>query len=252
MRAVFAAVLLAAAALNLGAASAAEVKVLTAGAFKSVVTALAPEFERRSGHKLVVANDTVGALVRRIEAGEAFDLVVLTPQAIEQLGRKGKIAAGTAANLAKVGIGVVVKQGAPRPEIGSVEDFKRALLQARSVAYIDPAAGGSSGIYLDQLLTRLGIADAVKPKAVLVPGGLVAERVVNGEAEIGVHQISEILAVEGAILVGPLPPAIQNYTVYAAGVGATARQPDAARAFLELLRSQDAARVLTDRGMAPP
>jgi molybdate transport system substrate-binding protein len=252
MRAVFAAVLLAAAALNLGAASAAEVKVLTAGAFKSVVTALAPEFERRSGHKLVVANDTAGALVRRIEAGEAFDLVVLTPQAIEQLGRKGKIAAGTAANLAKVGIGVVVKQGAPRPEIGSVEDFKRALLQARSVAYIDPAAGGSSGIYLDRLLTRLGIADAIKPKAVLVPGGLVAERVVNGEAEIGVHQISEILAVEGATLVGPLPPEIQNYTVYAAGVSATARQPEAARAFLELLRSQDAARVLTDKGMAPP
>jgi molybdate transport system substrate-binding protein len=145
-----------------------------------------------------------------------------------------------------------VKQGAPRPEIGSVEDFKRALLQARSVAYIDPAAGGSSGIYLDQLLTRLGIADAVKPKAVLVPGGLVAERVVNGEAEIGVHQISEILAVEGATLVGPLPPEIQNYTVYAAGVGATARQPEAARAFLELLRSPEAARVLTDKGMAPP
>src|SRR5919205_1740046 len=211
MRAVFAAVLLAAAALKAGAASAADVKVLTAGAFKAVVTALAPEFERRNGHKLVVANDTAGALVRRIEAGEAFDLVVLTPQAIEQLGRKGKIAAGTAANLAKVGIGVVVKQGAPRPEIGRVQDFKRTLLQARSVAYIDPAAGGSSGISLDRLRTRLGIADAIKPKAVLVPGGLVAERVANGEAEIGVHQISEILAVKGVSLVGPLPPAIQDY-----------------------------------------
>ena len=252
MRAVLGVVLLAAAALKAGAASAADVKVLTAGAFKAVVTALAPEFERRNGHKLVVANDTAGALLRRIEAGEAFDLVVLTPQAIEQLTRQGRIAAGTAANLAKVGIGVVVKQGAPRPDIGSVDEFKRALLEARSVAYIDPAAGGSSGIYLDRLFARLGIADAIKPKAVLVPGGLVAERVVNGEAEIGVHQISEILAVEGASLVGPLPPEIQNYTVYAAGVSATARQPEAAHALLELLRSDDALHVLTDKGMMPP
>ena len=252
MRAALTAALITVAALNIGAASAAEVKVLTTGAFKPVVMALVPEFERQSGHKLVVANDTAGALVRRIEAGEAFDLVVLTPPAIEQLTRKGKIAAGTAGNLAKVGIGVVVKQDAPRPEISSVDAFKRALLDARSVAYIDPAAGGSSGIYLDQLFTRLGIAGAIKAKAVLVPGGLVAERVANGEAEVGVHQISEILAVKGVSLVGPLPPEIQNYTVYAAGVGAMAQQPETARSLLKVLQSEDASRVLKDKGMEPP
>ena len=145
-----------------------------------------------------------------------------------------------------------MKQDAPRPEISSVDAFKRALLDARSVAYIDPAAGGSSGIYLDQLFTRLGIADAIKAKAVLVPGGLVAERVANGEAEIGVHQISEILAVKGVSLVGPLPPEIQNYTVYAAGVGAMAQQPEAARSLLKILQSEDASRVLKDKGMEPP
>jgi molybdate transport system substrate-binding protein len=234
------------------AAAASEIKVLTAGAFKPVVMALAPEFTARTGHTLKVDNDTAGALLRRIGNGEAFDVVVLTPAAVAQLTQAGKLVAGSSTPLARVAIGVAVKQGAPAPEIGSVAAFRQALLAARAVAYIDPAAGGSSGIYLAQLFERLGIAQQIAPKAVLVPGGLVAQRLVSGEADIALHQISEILAVPGATLVGPIPAEIQNYTVYTGGVATTARDAAAARAFLELLAGEHAKAVLKDKSMEAP
>jgi molybdate transport system substrate-binding protein len=233
------------------AAMAADIKILTAGAFKQVVLAMAPEFEKRSGHKLVVDNDTVGALVKRVDGGEAFDILIASPQALEDLAKKGKIAPADRKNLAKVGIGVVVKDGAPRPDIATVEAFKRMLVEAKSVAYIDPAAGGSSGIYVAKLLDRLGVAEIVKAKAKLIAGGAVAEHVAKGEAEIGIHQISEILPVRGVTLVGPLPAEIQNFTIYAAGVGVAARDPGAAKALIEYLSGPDAAPVLTTKGMAP-
>jgi molybdate transport system substrate-binding protein len=234
------------------AAAAAEIKVLTAGAFKPVVMALAPEFTVRTGHTLKVQNDTAGALLRRIGSGEVFDVVVLTPAALEQLTQAGKLAAGSSTPLARVAIGVAVKQGAPAPDIGSVAAFRQALLAARAVAYIDPAAGGSSGIYLSQLFERMGIAAQIAPKAVLVPGGLVAQRLVNGEADIALHQISEILAVPGATLVGPIPAEIQNYTVYTGGLSATSQDAPAAQAFLALLAGERAKAVLKDKGMEAP
>ena len=123
-------------------ASAAEVKVLTAGAFKQVVLALVPNFEKQTGHKVTLDNDTAGALKKRIEGGEAFDVAVITPAVVDDLAGKGKIAAGSRVNLASVGVGVVVKEGAPKPDISTVEKFKQALLAAKSVAYIDPASGG--------------------------------------------------------------------------------------------------------------
>lgn len=233
-------------------ATAAEVKVLTAGAFKPVVTALAPEFEARTGHKLVIVNDTAGALAKRIANGEVFDVVVLTPAAIGQLTQGGKVMAGSMARLAQVAIGVAVKQGAALPDISTVAAFRQTLLGARAVAYIDPAAGGSSGIYLSQWFEQAGIAAQIKPKAVLVPGGLVAQRVVNGEADIAIHQISEILAVPGATLVGPIPAEIQNYTVYAGGVSTTARDVPAAQAFLAWLGGDVARTVLKEKGMEAP
>jgi len=233
-------------------AAAAEIKVLTAGAFKPVLTALAPGFERDSGHRLVVDNDTAGALARRIAAGEAFDVVVLTTAALDELARAGRLAPGPATPLARVAIGVAVKRGAPLPDVSSVAAFRQALLDARAVAYIDPAAGGSSGIYLSRLFERWGIAAQIAPKAVLVPGGLVAERVVSGEADLAIHQISEILAVPGALLVGPLPEEIQNYTVYAGGVAAAPRDAVAARALLDRLAGEPARAVLKDKGMQAP
>lgn len=231
-------------------AAGADIKLLTTGAYKPVPVALVAEFEARTGHKVEIVNDTAGALVRRIAAGETFDLLVLTPGPLQELAKAGTVAAPV--RLAKVAIGVAVKQGAPAPDIGSVAAFQKSLLAARAVATIDPAAGGSSGIYLWQLFEKMGIAAQLKPKAVLVPGGLVAQRLLNGEADLAIHQISEILAVPGATLVGPLPAEIQNYTVYAGAVGAKARDAAAAQALLATLAGPAAAQVLKDKGMEAP
>jgi molybdate transport system substrate-binding protein len=233
-------------------AAAAEVKVLSAGAMKEVVLAVVPEFERQTGHKVSFANDTVGALTRRIEGGEAFDVTVLTPAAIETLSKKSKVAAGSAVKLAQVGVGVMVKAGAPAPDISTVEAFKRALLAAKSVAYIDPASGGSSGIYFAGLLDKLGLADQVKAKAKLKQGGYVADLIVSGEAELGVHQISEIVPVKGVTLVGPLPAEIQNITVYAAGMSAAAQDSEAAKGLIRVLSGPAADAVLKAKGMERP
>jgi molybdate transport system substrate-binding protein len=235
----------------LAGASAAEVRILTAGAFKPVVLALQPAFERESGHKLVVDNDTAGGLLRRIGGGEAFDVAVLTPAAVKELTEKGRIAPGSAANLARTSVGIAVKDGTPKPDIATVAAFKATLLAAGKVAYIDPAAGGSSGIYFARLLETMGIAEQIKAKAVLVPGGLVAEKLIKDEADLAIHQISEILAVKGATLVGPLPREIQNYTVYTGGLAAATSQLDAAKALLAFLAGDAARRVLAEKGMEP-
>lgn len=245
-------IVVAAACAGADAAGAAELKVLTAGAFKPVVAALAPVFEGQTGHTVRIENDTAGALARRIGNGEAFDVVVLTPAAMELLEQAGRVARGSSVRLARVAIGVAVKQGAPLPAIGSESDFRQALLAARAVAYIDPAAGGSSGIYLTQLFQRMGIAAQIAPKAVLVPGGLVAQRLVSGEADLALHQISEILAVPGVTLVGPIPAEVQNYTVYAGGISSNTQEMQAAQAFLNLLAGERAKAVLKDKGMEAP
>jgi len=233
-------------------AASAEIKVLTAGAMKSVVLALQSGFEAASGHRLVIDNDTAGGLSKRIEAGEAFDMAIITPSAIDGLIGKGKVADGSRVAVAKVGVGVAVKEGTPKPDLSSVDAFKRALLSAATVAYIDPASGGSSGIYVAGLLKKLGIADEIKPKERLQAGGYVAEKVAKGEAEIAIHQISEILPVKGVMLAGPLPEEIQNYTVYAAGLSATAGDPKAAQAWIDYLKGPAASAAIESRGMIRP
>jgi len=230
---------------------AAEVKILTAGAMKAVVLELVPGFEKATGHKAVVDNDTTGGLLKRIEGGEAFDLAVITPAALKTLAGNGKVSA-SAESVARVGVGVVVKEGAALPDISTVEAFKAALKNAKSVAYIDPDSGGTSGIYLVGLFGKLGIADDIKPKAKLKKGGYVADLIASGEAELGLHQISEILPVKGVKLVGPLPAEIQSYTTYAAAVGTQAQQKDGAEAMLKLLAGPEAEPVLKTRGMERP
>ena len=230
------------------AAQAAELKVLTAGAFKPVLVALQPAFEQRTGHRLVIENDTAGALQKRVAGGEAFDVVFSSPASLQPLA--GRLASEPPQALARVAIGVAVRQGAAKPDIGSVDAFRAMLLNARSVAYIDPAAGGSSGIYLDRLFERWGIAPQVRAKAVLVPGGLVAQKVVDGSADVAIHQISEILAVPQAVLVGPLPAEIQNYTVYAGAVSAQTANAAAARELIAALR--EAGEILRAKGMEAP
>jgi molybdate transport system substrate-binding protein len=234
-----------------GGASAAELKVLTTGAMKAVVLALAPQFESQ-GHKLTVDNDTAGGLTKRIEGGEVYDVVIITPGAIDGLIAKGKVAPGSRTNLSRVGIGVMVKEGAPKPDVGNVEAFKQALVAAKSVAYVDPESGGSSGIYLAGLFEKLGIADVLKPKTKLKRGGLVADLVTSGEAEIGLQQISEIVTVKGVTLAGPVPADVQNYTTYAAGISPTTKDADAAKALIGLLAGPSAASVLREKGMERP
>ena len=200
----------------------------------------------------MVDNDTAGALQKRIDGGEAFDLVVITPGVLERFAASNKVVPATKVNLARVAIGVMVRPGAKLPDISTVDAFKQALMDAKSVAYIDPASGGSSGIYLDKLFEKMGIADAIRAKAKLKRGGYVADLLVSGDAELGIHQISEIVPVKGVVLVGPLPAEIQNYTTYAGAVSATAKDAAAAKAFLDLLAGPAGAAVLREKGMDKP
>jgi len=226
-----------------------DLKLLTAGAIKSVVTGMAGTYQKDAGRKVYVENDTAGALVKRIEAGDACDVTLLPGGALEALAGKGLVEKGSIKPVARVGIGVVVAAGAARPDISTVDAFKAAVLAAPSVAYLDPAAGGSSGVYLTGLFKKLGIDQQVAAKAVLVPGGLVAQKIVDGQAALGIHQISEILAVSGATLVGPLPADIQNYTNYAAAVCTKSTAKPAAQAFIEQLHSAAARELLKSKGM---
>jgi molybdate transport system substrate-binding protein len=229
------------------------IKVISGGAFKQVLNALAEQYEKASGNALDLTYRTVGQHLQLIKSGEeSFDVAVLTPEAIDGLIKDGKVVAGSRADLAKTGIGVAVKADAPLPDISSVEAFQRTLLAAKSVAYIAPAAGGSSGIYVGKLLERLGIAKEVNAKAKLIHGGAVADHIVDGEAEIGIHQISEILAVKGAVLVGPLPAEIQNFTVYAAGVASAAKDGATASALVKFLAAgPHAGPIVEAKGMEP-
>jgi molybdate transport system substrate-binding protein len=231
---------------------AADLTVLSAGAINSVAAALTPAFEASTGNKITLRNDTVGGLLRRIATGETFDVVLMSPAGLDQLAQAGKIVPGTSTGLAQVGIGVGVRSGSPAPDISTVAAFKTALLHARAVAYIDPASGGSSGIYLAKLFQTMGIADAMAPKSVLINGGLAATAVVDGRADIVLQQISEVIAVPGITLVGPLPAEIQNQTTYAGAVAAGASAPNEARAFLAALAAPAARPVLTAKGLTPP
>ena len=217
------------------AAEAAEIKILSAGAMKTIVTELGEAFKQETGHTLSMTFDTVGAQSKRLSGGEPADVVVLTDVAIDQLEGQGLVVAGSRADIARVGVGVAVREGAPRPDISTPDALKQTLLSAKSLVYVDPARGATSGVHFASVLQRLGIADAVKSKTILIPTGFAAEVVARGEAEICVHQISEILPVKGVTLVGPLPRELQKVTIYSGGLAAKAAQPEAARAFLAFL-----------------
>ncbi len=251
-RSIFAACVSLATMFTLSSIRADEIKVLTAGAMKQVVLAAASDFQRSSGHTLTVENDTAGALTKRVESGADFDVAIISPNAIEGLIARGKITTGTRVDIARVGIGVMVKAGAAKPDIGTLEAFKRTLLAAKSVGIIDPASGGSSGIYLVQLFERLGIADAMKPKLKFKQGGYVADLVSSGETEIGIHQISEILPAPGVTLVGPLPAEVQNYTVYAGGLGSGAKNAAGAASLIKWLAGPPTEPILKNKGMERP
>jgi molybdate transport system substrate-binding protein len=230
-------------------AQAETLKILTTGAFKQVVLAMVPDYEARTGTKVDVINETTGVLIKRIDAGETFDVVFIPPQVLATLSGQGKVDAASVRPVARVAIGVAVKAGSPSPAIGTVEQFKKAVLDAHKVAYINPASGGSSGIYLEGLFQRLGLSDAVHAKAVLVNGGLVADHITNGEADFAIHQVSEILPVRGVTLVGLLPAEIQNYTVYGVGIAKNTSMAKAAASFVAEMNSPLFGDVIKAKGM---
>jgi molybdate transport system substrate-binding protein len=216
-------------------AEAAEVKVLSAGAVRAVITEVSDIFAKETGHSVKGTFGTVGVVRGKLSAGEPADVVIATDVAIDEMAILGLVVAGTRTDVARAGVGVGVREGAPRPDISTPEAFKQTLLAARSIVYVDPAQGATSGIHFASVLQRLGIADQVKGKSILWPGGYAAEAVQKGQAEIVVHQISEILPVKGVTFVGPLPRDLQKVTIYSAGLAANAAAPEAARAFIAFL-----------------
>jgi len=230
-------------------ASAAEIKVIGSNALKTTLEQLAPEFEKATAHKLAITWGAAVPLKAAIEKGATFDVAILTTAAIDDLIRQGKLAGATRTALADSGAGVAVRKGASKPDISTVDAFKRALLNAGSVAYVEQ---GGTGIYLKGLLQRLGIADAIENKVKrLPPENPAAHAIANGEAEIGMTQISEILPYAGAELVGPFPKEIQLTTSFAVAVGANAAQPEAARALIKFLTAPEAAPVFKAKGLDP-
>ena len=214
---------------------AAEIKVLSAGAMKSITTELGESFRQETGHTIVITTGTAGEIRQKMVSGEWTDVVIVTDSVLEQLATPGLIVADTRVDIARTAIGVAVRQGAPLPDIATTEAFKQSILAAKSLVYTDPARGATSGIHFAAVLQRLGIADAAKGKTVLWPGGYAAEALVTGQAELCVHQISEILPVKGVTLVGPLPKELQKLTTYSAAVASLATKPEVARAFVAYL-----------------
>jgi molybdate transport system substrate-binding protein len=230
-------------------ARATEIKLLSAVALHPAIDALIPDFESSSGHKVSVAYGTAGGVAERVQKGETVDLVITAAPRIDQLQAQGKVVAGDRIIIAKVGVGAFVRKGASKPDISSADTFKRSMLAARSIAYPDPAGGGASGIYVANLLERVGIAGEMKPKTKLLPPTeALYGSVASGDVEIGFNQISEILAQPTVELAGPLPPAIQNYTQFTPGIVTGSSKADAATALVAFLSSPPSQAVLKAKG----
>jgi molybdate transport system substrate-binding protein len=227
---------------------AAEITVLSSNALKSVLEELVPRFEKATGHKVTAGFAPAAELKARIEKGEAFDVAILTAALMDELARDKRIAGISRTSVAKAGAGVAIRRGAPKPDLATAESFRSALLAAKSVAYV---GAGATGANLRAIFEKLGIAEEMKAKTRLLSGTGAAEAVAQGEAELGFTQISEILPVAGAELAGPLPPEVQVYTVFPAATSSSAREPAAAYAFVRFLKTQEAAKVIREKGMEP-
>jgi molybdate transport system substrate-binding protein len=231
-------------------ADAAEIKALFPVTLGPTADQVIPQFEKSSGHKVTITYGTAGAVTASVRRGDPTDVAITAAPQIEDLERQGKIVGGGVI-LAKVGIGVFVRKGAPRPDISSANALKTSLLAA-TIVYTDPAAGGPVGIYVAKLLDQLGIGTAMKPKTKLTKGGEANQTaVVNGESEIGFNMINEILIDPRVDLVGPLPPPIQDYTTFAAGIIATSTEQGAGRALIGFLSSPDTFAVMRKLGFEP-
>jgi len=222
-----------------------EIKVMLSAAFKEAYLELTPQFERATGHRITTSWVPSVKMMERLKGGEAVDLVILSSASLDELVKAGIVSQRF--DIAKSGVGVAVRTGAPKPDISSGEAVKRAVLAAKGIAY----STGPSGLYLVKLFERMGISEQIKSKVKQVqgvPAGTVAAR---GEAELAFQQVSELLPVPGIELVGPLPPDIQEITTFAAGLHARAQEAKAARALVDFFKAPAAAPVIRKKGMEP-
>jgi molybdate transport system substrate-binding protein len=230
------------------AADAAELKVLSTQATEQAYRELVPQFEQASGHKVTTVFTGTLDANKRLAAGETYDLLVMSSASIDEHIKGGKVVPGSRVDVAKSGVAIAVRAGAPKPDIGTTEALKKALLAARSIGY----STGPSGNYVVALFQRMGIADEVKPKLRQTPTGVfVASIIASGEAELGFQQVSELIAAPGVDYVGPLPADIQHMTVFSSGIAVGAKEADAAKALVKFLTAPSAAAAFKKRGMEP-
>jgi molybdate transport system substrate-binding protein len=231
-----------------GMTDAAEIKVIASGGLRAAYLELVPGFERLSEHKVATVFAGSVDIMKRMQAGETFDLVIMPGTSIDELIKLGKVVAASRVDLAKSGIGVAVRAGAPKPDIGSSDALKRALLAASSIAY----SSSASGIYLTGLFQRMGISDELRPKIKQSPPGVpVGDLIARGEAEIGFQQVSELLPVAGIDYLGPLPADIQHFTIFSGGLPTGAKEPQAAKALINFIKAPAAIPVIKKSGMEP-
>jgi molybdate transport system substrate-binding protein len=232
---------------------AADLKVISAGAVRGLIAQIIDDYARQTGQKFDFTIGTTGQLRDIIASGQPADLVIVSTPLMAELENTGKLLPGSRADLGRVGIGVAIRDGAAAPDVATPDAFRQALVAARSVAYTDPAQGGTSGIYFAGLAERLGVADAVKQKSVLTRGGREAAiEVAEGRAEMAIVFISEAVAVKGVRLAGPLPGPLQDYSAYAAAIPASSTDAAAARAFVAALTSPAMAERWRANGFEPP
>lgn len=231
-----------------GISRAAEIRILASGAVKEICLELAPQFEKASGHKLAVTWSGTEIIKTRVGAGEEFDLVIVGAPVIDAFIKEGKMVAGSRVDLVNSGVGVAVRAGAPKPDISSSDAVKKALLAAKMVAY----STGPSGVHVQRLFDKMGIADQMKYRSIrTVPGVRVGQYIAKGEADLGFQQISELIHEQGIDYLGPLPADIQNITVYSSGIPIGSKASEAARAFQKFLTAPAAAPVIGKNGMEP-
>lgn len=235
-------------AAHVGNARADELKIFGSRVTKMVVGDLGPGYEQASGHKLSVITDVAAVMKRRIEQGEPFDLAVLVNFQADDLIKHGKLVADSRADVMRSGIGVAVRRGAPKPDISTVEAFKRTLLAAKSITYLKE---GASTIHLVKVFDQLGLTDALAPKTVKPATEAVSEMVAAGEVELGIIVIPNILSVPGAELVGPLPEAIQSWVTFTAAVSPSSPNQQAARDVIKLMKSPAGVESIKQKGMEP-
>jgi len=233
-------------------ADAAQLKLLVGGSMQEPFREVGADFAKKTGHKLDFTVDTTGALQKRLRSGEKADIILVSAPGMDALEKEHLIMPGTRVELANAAIGVSVPVGASAPDISTPEAFKKAMLAARSISYVDPKSGGTSGGYLDGLFQRMGIADEVKKKVVFgYQGSQVADAVAKGRAELGLTFISEMLPNKGVKIAGPLPAAIQSATNYAVAIPMGSPNPEAARAFVQAMTTPAAKAAISKAGLTP-